>query len=197
MSDQTPFDPDSGGTPPPPPSGGTPPPPPPPPPPAPGYQPAGSMAGQTADLGIRIGARLIDAVILMIVQFAIIVPIIIGAMFSDVSGFGFGWSIGTLVMQILVAVLYIGYFAFLESSRGQTVGKMLLKLKTVGPDGGNPTMEQAIKRNAWLALSIVPIIGGLLQLAAIIYIMVTINSDPANRGWHDQFAGGTSVIRVG
>lgn len=197
MSDQTPFDPESGGTPPPPPSGGTPPPPPPPPPPAPGYQPAGSMAGQTADLGIRIGARVIDAILLGIVYTIIIVPIMVAIAFNDASAFGFGFGIGNIIINIIFAAVSVGYFALMESNRGQTVGKMLLKLKTVGPDGGNPTMEQAVKRNAWMALSIVPVLGGLAQLAAAIYIMVTINSDPANRGWHDQFAGGTSVIRVG
>ena len=34
------------------------------------------------------------------------------------------------------------------------------------------------------------------QLAAAIYIAVTINSSPTRTGWHDQFAGGTRVVRT-
>ncbi len=85
----------------------------------------------------------------------------------------------------------------MESSRGQTLGKMVMKLKTQGPDGENPPLETAIKRNLWIGLSIVPIIGGLAQLAAAIYIAVTINQSITNAGWHDTFAGGTRVVEAG
>ena len=44
----------------------------------------------------------------------------------------------------IAAALYIGYFGYLESDRGQTIGKQVMKLKTVGPGGqSNPTMNQA------------------------------------------------------
>jgi uncharacterized RDD family membrane protein YckC len=91
----------------------------------------------------------------------------------------------------------------MESRNGQTVGKMLLKLKTVGPDGGNPTVEEAVKRNAFYAIGLaswIPILGifaGLAELAAVIYIAVSINGSPTKQGWHDTFAGGTSVIKIG
>ena len=63
-----------------------------------------------------------------------------------------------------------------SSRRGQTVGKMAMSLRTEGPGGGNPTMEQAVKRNAWNALNAVPFVGWLLSLLAVIYIAVTINN---------------------
>jgi uncharacterized RDD family membrane protein YckC len=93
----------------------------------------------------------------------------------------------------------------MESSRGQSLGKMALKLHTRGPDGGNPTLEQAVRRNIWAGaavLAIVPVvgglIGGLLELVAVIVIAVTINGDPvARQGWHDKFAGGTRVVKEG
>ncbi len=91
----------------------------------------------------------------------------------------------------------------LESSRGQTLGKMLLRIRTVGAGGGNPTTAEALKRNAWTAigiLGVVPMlgwIGNLLSLAAVIAIMVTISGNTATRqGWHDNFAGGTRVVRT-
>src|SRR5699024_2887602 len=105
---------------------------------------------------------------------------------------------------ILVA-LQLGYFTALESSRGQTVGKMLMKLRVVGPNGAAPTTEEALKRNIWMAipiLGIVPFIGWLLQgvawLAAVVTIAVGINNDTVKRqAWHDQFGGGTQVVKVG
>ena len=207
-----------GGQQPPPPGGQQPPPPggQPAPPPG-GFPPAGGQPGQfgspqypqqqpsgvgaPADLGTRILARIIDAILVGVVNAVLVTTLLFGVIFSaggtGLPGFGSvsGWGI---LSSVILAAISIGYFAFMESSRGQTVGKMLLKLQTQGPDGQNPTMEEAIKRNAWLALSIVPIIGGLLQLAAAIYIMVTINNNTATRqGWHDEFAGGTRVIKIG
>lgn len=182
-----------GGTPPPPPPSGSQPPP---PPPAPSGAQGGAAAGtgQPAELGPRILARIIDIVLLAIVNFVIIVPLIIGAIFSDVSGVGFGFGVGQFFASLVSAAITIGYFAWFEANRGQTIGKQVMNLRTVGPNGGNPTMEEAVKRNAWLALSIIPVLGGLAQLAVMIYIIVTISNAADKRGWHDQFAGGTMVV---
>lgn len=159
---------------------------------------AASGIGGPADLGPRVLARLIDSVLLWVVLFVVIVPIMIATSILGSFGGAFGgsFSIGSLIFGILMAAIIIGYFAVMESQRGQTVGKMALGLKTVGPDGKNPTLEEAAKRSGWYALGIVPIIGGLLELGAAIYIMVTINQSPTKQGWHDKFAGGTSVIKI-
>jgi len=184
----------------------------PPPPPA-GYSaappPSGSFsrAGQPADLLPRFLARLIDYVILAIVNVVLVAAVVIGAIMGDTSGFGgFGATNAAAgaVSSLLAAIIYVGYFALMESSRGQTVGKMALSLRVQGPDGNRPTLAEAVKRNAWAGLGVlgvVPVIGGfiggLLQLAAVIYIAVTINNNVTTRqGWHDQFAGGTRVVRT-
>lgn len=218
-----------GDTPPEPPTGGTPPPPPPPPPagygnqpPAPGgYQPgaygapgAGQAGGfpRPGELIDRFLARLIDGVILGVI-FGILFAILGAILIQDASynletgEFDDGSSVlFYIVLSALTSVIYLGYYAFFESSRGQTIGKQLIKLKVVGPDGAsNPTMEQAIRRNVWMAfgiLGIVPIvgqlIGGLAQLAAIILIVVGINGDTvARQHWFDKFAGGTRVLKIG
>lgn len=171
-----------------------------PPPPQPAANPAPpSGVGAPADLGTRFLARLIDHILLGIVNFVIIVPLIVATAFTGVGNglnmFG-GFSAGSLVAAIVTAAITIGYFTLMESNSGQTVGKMLIGLKTVGPDGNKPTMEQAMKRNAWYALGIVPFLGWLGQLAATIYIAVTINNSPSRTGWHDTFAGGTQVIKT-
>lgn len=207
---------DSTQNPPPPPEEPRQPPPPPdqgsyhpsaPPPTQPMSAPTG--VGLPADLLMRFLARLIDFVLLGIVNVILVSVVIVGAIMGASSG-GLGMSTGSsfaagVVQSVLTAAIYLGYFAYLESSRGQTVGKMLLKLETRGPGGGRPTMEQAVKRNAFTAIGligIIPILGWflspLLSLVAFIMIAVTINNDNVNRqGWHDKFAGGTSVIKVG
>jgi len=180
-------------------TGAMPPPMPPPMPPQPAAPAPASGVGAPADLGTRFLARLIDHILLGIVIFVIIVPLIVASAFTGVgnglnvfSGFG----VGTFVSAIVTAAITIGYFTLMESNSGQTVGKMLIGLKTVGPDGNKPTVEQAMKRNAWYALGIVPFLGGLAQLAATIYIAVTINNSATRTGWHDTFAGGTKVIKT-
>ncbi len=191
-------------TPPPGPPGG------PPPPPAGGpvgggYPGAAAGVPRPGELLNRFLARLIDHVILgvVFVPIYIVLTIIIYSGFRN--SFGEQFIFYTL-SAIIQAALYLGYFAFLESSRGQTVGKMLMKLRTYGPDGeSNPTMQEAVKRNAYSALgilSIIPLIGWFFlgwaaPLAAVIYIAITLNSDPRHQGWHDKFAGGTQVMQIG
>ncbi|WP_082573625.1 MULTISPECIES: RDD family protein [unclassified Nocardioides] len=191
---------------PPPPPGGNPP-----PPPGGGYGGApqfGAPAGvpRPAELLNRFLARLIDHVLLGVVYG--IFYVILSAIFLT----GFSYSFGEqFIFYTLLAVIqaagYLAYFTLLESNRGQTIGKMILKLRTYGPDGvSNPTVEQAAKRNAYSALgilSIIPILGWFFlgwaaPLAAVIFIAVTLNSDqPNHQGWHDKFAGGTRVLQIG
>lgn len=154
----------------------------------------------------RFLAKIIDFVLLFVVNLFIVTFVIVGTLLGASGGglFGGGGFLANAVGAVVSAAIYLGYFAFLESSRGQTLGKMLLKLKTEGPNGELPTMEQAIKRNAWVALGvlgIIPFLGAFLaliaQLGATIYIAVTINNNEATRqGWHDEFAGGTRVIKT-
>ena len=174
--------------------------------PPPPMQPAPGV-GQPADLLHRFLARLIDYVLLIVVNVLVVTVLVVGAIMG-VSGGGLGSGtdyLASLVSSVLTAAITLGYFAFMESSRGQTVGKMLLKLETRGPNGGQPTLEEALKRNAFTAIGvigIIPILGWILSpilsLVAVIMIAVTISNNTATRqGWHDQFAGGTSVIKVG
>lgn len=172
------------------------------------YGTAPSKVGQPAELLDRFLARLIDFVILFMVNMIVVSFLVVGLIMqsqSGMMGLSGGNFVTSLVSSVLIAAIYLGYFAFMESSRGQTVGKMLMKLQTRGPSGGNPTMEQAIRRNIWVAmgiLGVIPIIGGILgglgQLIAMILIAVGINSDTVGRrGWHDTFAGGTQVVKIG
>lgn len=172
--------------------------------PAPGGVPGAGRPGELLD---RFLARLIDGILLAVVNAVIVTAIVVGTVMGESGGYGFGTGTTfavSAVSAILTTVIYLGYFAFMEASRGQTVGKMIMKLRTVGPAGGNPTVEQAVRRNIWAGLSILGIVpflgilGSLAQLVAMIMIAVGINSDPVNRqAWHDKFAGGTQVLKIG
>lgn len=89
-------------------------------------------------IGIRLVSLIIDN---------IIVGIIIGAIGS---GIGFGMMTQRMVpwwIGLLYFVIYVGYFTLLEGSKGQTVGKMVTKIKVVREDGGQIDMNQALTRN--------------------------------------------------
>jgi uncharacterized RDD family membrane protein YckC len=182
-------------TPPPAPAAATPPPPNPgtvpPPPPAGAAAPMAGPAvgvGQPGSLVDRFLARLIDGIIIGIV-YVIIYAVLLSAV---------DYFLAVFLSGVVAAVLYIGYFAYMESNRGQTLGKQIMKLRTFGPDGAsNPTMEQAVRRNIWYAFDIVPFIGPLAVLASVILIAIGINGDPRRQHWFDKFAGGTTVIKVG
>ncbi len=173
------------------------------PPPA---QPSGP--GRPGELMPRFLARLVDGIILGIVYWiltavltAILVPNTVNAILSGQSVGGRIWLASALV-AVLAAVINVGYYAFMESNRGQTLGKMIVKVRVNGPSGGNPTLAEAFKRNIWMALGIagiIPVVGSLLggiaAIVAVILIAVGINGDAVNRqAWHDKFAGGTRVV---
>lgn len=170
-----------------------------------GYQQQGIQQGQAAGLGERFLARLLDGLIFGVGLFLIMLVVAaIGLVGSGGTGFAYmsGDSYGeTAVVTLAQTVVWLGYYVFLETSRGQTLGKMVLKLRVVNQTGGHPTLEQSVKRNIFIALGllgIVPIlgfIGGLAQLGAVIAVAVTISSDPANRGWHDKL-GDTQVLKT-
>lgn len=77
----------------------------------------------------------------------IIIGIIIGILGSIIGvgmmGRGYvPWWIG-----LLYFIIIIGYFTYLEGSRGQTIGKMITKIKVVREDGQPIDMNQAFIRN--------------------------------------------------
>lgn len=138
----------------------------------------GSPSTSYASLGARIGARLLD-VLLIGIPASIILAIV-----------GLG-SVGT---GVVVSLLWFGYFVWFESNQGATVGKKILNMRVVGPDGSYPAVDVAAKRNVWMLAGIIPVVGGLLSLIAVIVIIVTISQSEENRGYHDTFAG-TAVLR--
>ena len=170
-----------------------------------GGQPPTPGVPRPGELVERFLARLIDGVLLGIV-FGICQAIFTGIFISGISTSVGEYLLAWIFISVIIVVVSLGYFAFFESSQGATLGKQLLKLKVVGPDGtSNPTMEEAIRRNIFYAIQlvyIVPIVGWIFgpiaMLVAVIMIAVGINNDTvARQGWHDKFAGGTRVLKIG
>lgn len=178
------------------------------PPPPGGYgapQPGayGAPQPRPAELMDRFVARLIDGILLAIVNIVIVGLLLVGLFVGSGASDGTVF-IGNVVSTVLGVAISLGYYAFFETTSGQTLGKKVMKLKVVGPAGAPVTLEQSLKRNAFYALNLIGIIpvigflGGLLVFAAYIFIAVTINQDKQLRqGFHDKFANETYVMKLG
>lgn len=166
----------------------------PPPPPPPSDHVPNPAAGQLVPVGPwpRFAARIIDGLVLLIPN-AILAAVLTDDTATTFGGVGTGEDFAYL---LATTALGFAYAVWLEASRGQTLGKMALGYKVVGPDGRVPTNDVALRRNAWMLLGIVPIVGGVLSFVAAVAIGVTIANDPFKRGTHDNFAGGSAVVRA-
>ena len=154
-------------------------------PPFPG-QPGFGMA-QPADLGIRIGARLIDFLIVYI-------P---GAILQGVVRAFLPANLGvTFLASFLLSIIAIAYFVLMEGTQGATLGKKIVGLRVLGPNGApQPDLQQAFMRNLFVVAAAIACIGQLAALVMVIVIMVTISQSPIKQGWHDRLAGGTQVVK--
>jgi uncharacterized RDD family membrane protein YckC len=204
-----------GQTPPPPagPPGGYGAPPPPPPPGGPGGYAAAPPPPPQAPLGRRPGslldrfvARLLDGILIGIVNAIIVTILVVGIIgLNGANSFGYGGSYAaSIVSAVIGVVINLGYFVLMETSQGKTLGKMVMKLHVEGASGGNPTPEESLKRNWWLALpllAVVPLVGGLIgglaELVVVIVIAVQINSDPEGRPSLSDRLADTRVIKEG
>jgi uncharacterized RDD family membrane protein YckC len=187
-----------------------------PPPPPPGHVPAGPVAAgglpypltpprEKADLppsgpgspGIilpRIGARLIDQVITT-APFQIIIASAYTVTRGDERSYD-----GPMWFLIVALIVPVIYEIAMTTWRGQTIGKMLLRLKVLNyPDGGTVNVQQSSIRAilpivpSLLAFAI-PSIGAILVLGTYVIFLSAV-FDVIYRGWPDK-AAGTIVLRT-
>lgn len=151
-----------------------------------GYEPYfGQAVGvNPAGIGSRAAARFIDWIIAGIV--GAILFWLLGVVadlpnwIAALPGAGFGFL----------------YFVFFEVSSGATPGKKLLGLHVNGAHGAaKPSIQESAKRNAYMLLNLIPWFGGMLWFFAAIAIGVTASASSTKQGWHDNFAGGTQVVK--
>ena len=135
-------------------------------------------------LGIRFAARVVDGVLANIAAFVL-------------SLFMLGSDYWYLTTGLFSGVLMFGYFVGFEVALGATPGKTLLHLAVRGPDGAaRPTAKQSAIRNAFTLLAVLPYVGGLLALVAYLVIAVTVQDSGTKQGKHDEWAGGTQVVKT-
>ncbi|MDE0171697.1 MAG: RDD family protein [bacterium] len=145
---------------------------------------------ELASLGSRLGARILDWILVSVVIGVLAVIGIAGAIASgDEAGFialVFGLALMVLVITLLYEMTMIAL-------RGQTVGKMMVGAKVVrATDGEIPGWGKSIGR--WLILvapSLIPIGGFILTL--LVYLSPTF--DNRRQGWHDK-AVATVVVKA-
>lgn len=132
----------------------------------------------------RLGARLIDSVILFIPTFIVAFIVIAIAIDSDSDGAGVGYVLAITALGALFGILYE---VTLVATRGQTLGKMATGIVIVRSDSGLlPGWGKATGRWALpTVLGFIPVIGGLI--AFVCYLSLTWGRN--HQGWHDKVAG--------
>lgn len=172
---------------------------------APAYPPpAAAMTGHVtlgtgevrrlASPGKRLGARLID-MILLIVAASIIGAMgigggaMLGATGTDAGiGAAIGAFFGAMLTMLVIAVFYE---VTLTAVRGQTVGKMAVGIRVARADNGTvPGWGKSIIRwalpNLMCLIPMLGWVGGLLTYVSLTW-------DDRRQGWHDK-AGATVVL---
>ncbi len=108
----------------------------------------------------RFVAFIVDAVIVYVVLAILTVLIALPALFTGGAGF-FGVVFGGIAF--LWGIIFVLYFAAMESWRGASLGKGFFHLKVVNKAGNNPTFGEAFIRNLskiyWLLLLLDVVVG--------------------------------------
>lgn len=124
-----------------------------------------------ADRGTRLVAAIVDGVIMMIVGF----PIVFGVGFVIGSIMGNG-IVAQLISQVLSGVVGIGIFlavnGYFLNANGQTIGKLITKIKIVNDDGTKPTFGHLVffRYGVTWVIGMIPLIGGLYGLVNVLAI---------------------------
>lgn len=147
------------------------------------YQPAFGVPG---NLWPRFAARLIDNLIIAL-PLALLLNFVLMPNLTGLTG--------PAVSYAIIFAVTLVYYVLMEWKTGATLGKKILGLKVVAPDGA-PTVPPllSLKRNIFLAVLIVPCVGWVAGAALMLYTAATLDKNPNRQGWNDKLAGGTQVI---
>ena len=162
-----------------------------PPPPPPGGAAAGG-GEKFGGLGIRIGAALIDFVIVIIASL-----ILVGIFFATSDGDGFTATADTGGSIIIGLVIYAIWYLWLVIQFGGTPGKLILGLRIVQADAETPVDARgAFMRSLPALLGQIPFLGIIISLGAAIGSIITISNDAETRQSVYDKIGSTRVIRT-
>lgn len=112
------------------------------------------------------------------------------AFLIDVAVLGSAWAILHIFMPAQVSWIFLGllgtiYFIGLWWWRGQTLGKMMLRIKVIRSDGSSLTLSYALLRYGGSIICCLTLFVGFIWLAF----------DSHKQGWHDKIAD-TYVIKL-
>ena len=141
----------------------------------------------------RLGARVLDAVIVVLIQIIAVAIGVASAMGLDAADWTDS-SVGAfLAFVLLAAIIGVLYEVTMIAVKGQTLGKMAASIKVVRADNGLvPGWGKSVGR--WIipmVLTFVPFVGWLLS----ILVYISLLWDKVRQGWHDK-AAGTLVIKA-
>lgn len=147
--------------------------------------PEDAEVANNAGVWLRLVARIIDGIVLVIPTLILVAPL--------GGGFYIGGGNNTgkrFVASVLGTALSYGYFVLLEGgSWGATLGKRALGLHVDNAQEVR-TYDSCARRNLWMLAGILPTgLGGLINLGLAIAIGVTASNDRLGQGFHDRFAG--------
>ena len=153
----------------------------------PAFAAGAAEAGLLASIGQRIGARLLDG---LIIGLPLTVLVFAASDISEDTK-----TVSTpLWVQLVAAAVSALYEIVLIHVWGQTVGKRVLGIKVVRvTDGALPDWTAAIVR---YVLPVVPVlipVPGVFLLSLVIYLVAVVH--PLRQGWHDR-AAGTIVVKA-
>ncbi|MGH7802377.1 MAG: RDD family protein [Thermodesulfobacteriota bacterium] len=130
-----------------------------------------------AGMGLRIGAFLLDIIILfMVTTLTLWVGFSLGSIVFDIREEKF---INVIVpLYLILFFLSTTYFVFLQGFSGKTIGKMLFGIRVIRTDGESIGFWDALIR--W--------VGYFISLLFIFIGFVWALFDPKRQAWHDKFA---------
>lgn len=158
--------------------------------------PAAAEMGEFAGFGTRFLAMLFDLVVVVILDF------MLGFALTFIFGIGAGISSGVskqpvtdifmmpaffFAIQISGLVVTFLYFIILTGRRGQTLGKMALKIKVVKLDTGEPP--------GYLVAFIREVVGEIISFLVFGLGYLWVIWDKKKQAWHDKIAG-TVVVKL-
>lgn len=128
----------------------------------------------------RVGANIVDAIIMLVVTAPLIYAIYGSAYYTDLDAPFIAGPADFLITWVLPAVAVILFWIYKQA----TPGKMVVSARVVDAKTGNPlTTGQAIIRYLAYFIAMIPLFLGLIWVAF----------DPRKQGWHDKLAGSVVV----
>ncbi|MDP6495768.1 MAG: RDD family protein [Dehalococcoidia bacterium] len=139
--------------------------------------------GNPAGFWIRLGAYIIDEVLLILA--GILLTVTFTEMdaeqaFNELAGESAGWA-----TTLITIVIGVAYYTFTVGQWGQTVGKAILGLKVTRKDGSHLTYWRSFTRYWAYFASFVPLGLG----------FISIGLSSQKRGWHDLICD-TRVVNL-